>query len=793
MHTFFLIAGETSGDLLGASLMRALKKKLNGNVRFVGVGGPAMQAEGLDLLFPHTELMHFGIIEVLRHIPRLLKRIDQCAEAVLETRPSALITIDSPDFSFRVAKKVHSKLASSPRMRGSIFPLIHYVAPTVWAWRPGRAKKIAKFLDHLLAVLPFEPPYFTREGLACTFVGHSLVEGGASKGNAKAFRAARGIASEALLLTVLPGSRKSELARLLPVFRQVVQNLHKKHPRLEIAIPTVPHLKAVVAGEVATWGVRAHMIESEKDKYDSFAASKAALACSGTVALELALARLPAVIGYKVNELSAILFRPFIIARFANLVNIMHDKAVVPEFIQYTCRPEKLTEAIDTLLTNEKARQEQIEALSATAAWLGQGQFVPSEIAAETILAASSPDQRGSILTPSPLMGEGGDGGDTKKAPAPAVLQILPSLVTGGVERGTVEVTEALVKAGFRALVASSGGPMVKEVEAAGGEHFALPLASKNPVVMCANIPRLCRLIRENKVDLVHVRSRAPAWSALRAAKSTGTPLVTTFHSAYGAKSKIKRWYNAVMARGARVIAISDFVADYAKRTYGVQEEILRVIPRGVDIAAFDPEKVGPSRIDELRRRWNLPEGKPVILMPGRLTRWKGQLVLIRALAQIKDRDFLCVIVGGGKDSAYGQELAQAVSQLKLQGKVDIKDTCRDMPAAYCLASLVAVPSTRPEGFGRTVIEAQAMGTPVIATNHGGARETVANGETGWLVPPNDEKALAQAIAFVLAMPKPEKTALAARATAHIRGHFTTDIMTLKTLSVYRELLKRQE
>ena len=377
---FFLIAGEASGDILGARLMRALRGKMGGATRFVGIGGPLMQAEGLELLFPHTELMHFGVVEVLRHIPRLLKRIKQTAQEVLRIQPSALITIDSPDFCFRVSKRVKKRAQKK-------IPLIHYVAPTVWAWRAGRAKAIAQFLDHLLAVLPFEPPYFTREGLDCTFVGHSVVEGGAGKGDAAAFCAQRGIAPDTPLLTVLFGSRTGELSRLSPIFREAVSILHKKHPSLQIVVPTVPHLKNRVATEVATWGLPAHIVEGEKEKTDAFAASRAALACSGTVALELALARLPSVIAYKINGLTALLYRRFIRVAYVNLINIMHNRQVVPEFLQENCVPEKLAQAVDILLSDETARQQQIAKLAATAEWLGQGRFVPSERAAETVLA----------------------------------------------------------------------------------------------------------------------------------------------------------------------------------------------------------------------------------------------------------------------------------------------------------------------------------------------------------------------------------------------------------------------
>ena len=756
---FFLIAGEASGDILGARLMRALKAKLKGKVRFTGIGGPQMQAEGLEILFPHTELMHFGIIEVLRHIPRLLKRIKQTADEVIKTQPTALITIDSPDFCFRVAKRVKKRA-------GKEIPLIHYVAPTVWAWRPGRAKKIAQFLDHLLAVLPFEPPYFTREGLGCTFVGHSIVEGGADKGDGALFRATHGIPADILLLTVLFGSRNSEFERLAPIFRATVQILLQRYPKLQVAVPTVPHLKARVAAEVTTWGLPACVVESEKQKYDAFAASNAALSCSGTVALELALAHLPAVIAYKLSNLTVLLYRRFIRVRFANLVNIMHDKEIVPEFIQQNCTPKKLAHGIDILLGNEKGRQIQVAGLAETAGWLGQGQFVPSERAAETVLAALSRKHK------------------------PTVLQVLPALVTGGVERGTVETTTALVKAGCRAIVASSGGPMAREIEAAGGMHITLPLASKNPLTILANIERLSVLIQKQKIDLVHARSRAPAWSAYYAARKSGAPFVTTFHSAYGAGSKLKHLYNSVMAKGMRVIAISNFVGDYAEQIYGVKRKIMRIIPRGVDIATFDPDKIDASRIENLRHAWNLREGVPVILMPGRMTRWKGHAVLIEALAKLKTRNFMCIMVGGGKDTAYGKEMVQEIKKLGLEKNIALFDTCRDMAAGYKLADIVVVPSTRPEGFGRVVIEAQAMGTPVIASNHGGAVETVINGKTGFLVNIGDPVDLMCMIDCVMNLSSEERAALSQRAIHHIRKNFTADNMTSKTLAVYRELLQ---
>ena len=374
---FFLIAGEASGDLLGARLMRALKKLTGAQARFMGIGGARMRAEGIELLFPQEELAHMGLIEVLRHIPHILGRVRETVETIRRVRPAALITIDAPDFSFRVAKK----------LKGAGVPLIHYVAPTVWAWRAGRAKKVAKFLDHLLVLLPFEPPYFTREGLGCTFVGHSIVEGDVGAGDAARFRAKYNMPDDATILTLLPGSRAGEVARLMPVFAEVVKQLHATFPTLQVVLPTVPNLKKTVADIVRTWDVPVTLTEGDTDKYDAFAASRAALACSGTVAVELAMARLPSVVAYKGNPLTIYLARKLVKVKYVNLVNLMHDKLVVPECLQQDCTPEKLVPLMRGLLGDELVRQRQITGLGDVAGWLGQGQFVPSERAAKTVLA----------------------------------------------------------------------------------------------------------------------------------------------------------------------------------------------------------------------------------------------------------------------------------------------------------------------------------------------------------------------------------------------------------------------
>jgi glycosyltransferase involved in cell wall biosynthesis len=385
--------------------------------------------------------------------------------------------------------------------------------------------------------------------------------------------------------------------------------------------------------------------------------------------------------------------------------------------------------------------------------------------------------------------------GDDTTVPAvprgrpPAVLQIVPSLVSGGAERGTVELAAALVDAGWTSYVASSGGPLERDIVRAGATHLTLPLASKNPLVMRRNASALVRLIAQLGIDLVDARSRAPAWSAWAAARATGCRFVTTFHNAYGARAAFKRRYNAVMARGERVIAISQFVGDHAASVYSIGRDRLRIIPRGVDLASFDPRKVGGQRIIALTRQWRVPDDARVVMLPGRLTRWKGGLDLISAIGALGRRDLCCVLVGSEQRRGFRRELETAIEGRGLGGLVRIAGECRDMPAAYMLADVVVSASTDPEGFGRVVIEAQAMGRPVVATGHGGARETIVPGVTGWLVPPRDPDALAAAIGEVLSLGPQERERLARRTIAHVAAHFTREAMCARTIEVYEELL----
>jgi glycosyltransferase involved in cell wall biosynthesis len=372
----------------------------------------------------------------------------------------------------------------------------------------------------------------------------------------------------------------------------------------------------------------------------------------------------------------------------------------------------------------------------------------------------------------------------------PTVLQVLPALDSGGVERGTIEIVEALSARGWTALVASQGGRLVEAVERAGGRHIALPLRTKLPWTIWRNAGRLAEIIRRERVDLVHARSRAPAWSAWLACRRLGVPFVTTYHGAYSDKGWGKRRYNSVMARGARVIAASAFIADLVRGQHGVDGDRLRLIPRGIDPAVFDPGQVSGPRVAQLAQDWSVPEGATVILLPARVSRWKGQSVLIAALGLVQRPDLFVVFVGSDQGRhAYVRSLLDEATALGMAGQIKMAGHCADMPAALMLADIVVSASTEPEAFGRAVIEAQAMERVVIAAGHGGAAETVEHGVTGVLVPPGDAAALAEAIAHVLALPEAERRAMGGRARASVLAQYTAAAMQRATLAVYEEIL----
>ncbi|HXA24365.1 MAG TPA: glycosyltransferase family 4 protein [Acetobacteraceae bacterium] len=371
-----------------------------------------------------------------------------------------------------------------------------------------------------------------------------------------------------------------------------------------------------------------------------------------------------------------------------------------------------------------------------------------------------------------------------------AVLQVLPSLVTGGVERGTVEITRAIAKAGGIALVASAGGRMVTAVQRAGGRHVTLPLDSKNPLTIWRNAALLADVIRTERVAIVHARSRAPAWSAWLACGRTGAHFVTTYHGAYGEDLPFKRHYNAVMAKGERVIAASRFIAELIVARHRTDPARIRVIPRGVDLAVFDPDAVSGEQIARLERAWRLPDGAPVVLLPGRLTRWKGQAVLIEALCRLARRDVCCVLVGSDQGRRrYAAQLIRQAEALGVADRLRLAGECDDMPAALMLADVVVHASTEPEAFGRVVIEAQAMGRPVIASDLGGPVETVEHGVTGWRVPPGDAGALASAIDHALTLSTSARAEAGFGARAAVQLGYTVAAMQAATLAVYDELL----
>jgi len=379
-----------------------------------------------------------------------------------------------------------------------------------------------------------------------------------------------------------------------------------------------------------------------------------------------------------------------------------------------------------------------------------------------------------------------------RESSRPVVLQVLPAMATGGAERGAVEMAEAIVQAGGEALVASEGGPMVAAVQRAGARHVPLPLARKSPLTIWRNAGRLARLVRRFGVDIVHARSRAPAWSAWLACRRTGAHFVTTYHGVYNEDSPGKRRYNAVMARGERVIAISHYIAQHLVERHAIDPARVRVIPRGVDAARFDPQSVGQARIMRLAHAWRLPDGCRTVMLPGRLTRWKGQEVLIAALARLATTwpDLCCVLVGSDQGRhQYATSLVREAERLGVAGRLHFGGECTDMPAAMMLADVVVNASTDPEGFGRTIIEAQAMERLTIATDHGGAVETVEHGVTGWRVPPGDAEALAGAIDYALSLAPAERRAIGAQAREWVRQCYTAEAMQRATLEVYNELL----
>lgn len=375
------------------------------------------------------------------------------------------------------------------------------------------------------------------------------------------------------------------------------------------------------------------------------------------------------------------------------------------------------------------------------------------------------------------------------------LLQVTPELETGGAEQTTIDVAHGVVALGGKALVATRGGRMAARLEADGGRLAQMPAQSKNPLVMLGNAARLIDLIRREKVTLVHARSRAPAFSALWAAHATRTPFIATYHGVYNAKSSLKRWYNAVMTKGDLVIANSEYTRAHVIAEHGINPDRVVAIPRGVDLSRFEPSFVSADRVEALRKAWGVAgdERRLKVLLAGRLTRWKGQGLAIEAVARLKalsDTRVLLLLAGDDQGrKGYRAELEHMIAQAGLEDSVRLVGHCDDMPAAYLLADLAIAPSLEPEAFGRTAVEPQVMGRPVIAADHGATRETVVPGETGWLAAPGDPEAWAQALNDACEAGAAGRQAMGMAARARARRLYSVDAMVEATLKVYARVM----
>lgn len=381
------------------------------------------------------------------------------------------------------------------------------------------------------------------------------------------------------------------------------------------------------------------------------------------------------------------------------------------------------------------------------------------------------------------------------------ILQVIPELEAGGAERTTVDIAEGLAHAGARALVATEGGRLVGELQAKGGIWIPFPAATKNPLSMLMNVRKLAQICRKEQVSLIHARSRAPAWVALGAARRLRVPFVTTYHGSYSGRSSVKVLYNSVMARGDAVIANSHYTGELIRSLYPQAAGRICVIHRGTDFLAFAPAAVAPERIEALRRAWGVAPHERVVLLAARLTAWKGQKVLIEAAAKLRDAgvtDVAYVLAGDpqGRDS-YVKELDGLIEARGLKGIVRRVGHCTDMPAAFLASTVVTVPSTEPEAFGRSAVEAQAMGTPVVVSDLGAVPETVLappavppQERTGWRIPPGDPDALAEAVGAALSLGASARIMLGNRARAHVERHFSLERMVSSTLDVYSALLE---
>lgn len=380
------------------------------------------------------------------------------------------------------------------------------------------------------------------------------------------------------------------------------------------------------------------------------------------------------------------------------------------------------------------------------------------------------------------------------KAEIPVILQVLPELETGGVEIGTVEIASELQKKGIKNFVASQGGRLTYELDKLKIEHLTLPLKSKNIFTMRRNAKKLEQFIKDNDINIVHARSRAPAWSAYWAAKRAGAKFMTTFHGTYGLGPKgIKKFYNKVMTYGQLVIAISEHIKKHMLKNYKIDESKIRLIHRCVDVEKYSPEAVSQERMINKVNEYKIPDDKTVILLPGRITRWKGQHLLVEALSKLKNDNYYCIIAGADQGRvAYVDEIKKMAVKYNLQDRIGFYGIYSDAPALMMVSNIILSTAIEPEAFGRISVEGQALGKIVIASDIGGSLETIIDGKTGKLFANNDAQSLADALDWALKLSAEEKDKISAEAIKNVRNNFTKQIMCDKTLDVYYELLNKQ-
>ena len=380
---------------------------------------------------------------------------------------------------------------------------------------------------------------------------------------------------------------------------------------------------------------------------------------------------------------------------------------------------------------------------------------------------------------------------NTKKYHKKTILQVVPALVSGGVERGTLEIAKKLVEAGFHSIVISAGGSLVTALEDSGSKHIKLNVASKNPLTIWLNSKKIAKIIEEEKVDIIHARSRAPAWSCFIAAKATGIKLVTTFHGIYNFRTKVKKFYNSIMTEGNNVIAVSQFVKDHIIKNYKIDKSKIVLIHRGVDHKEFSKEKLSSDILLKYKTKYNVPTNTPIILLPSRMTEWKGHIILIKALEKIKHLNFYCIMAGDlAKHPAYVIRIKNLIREYKIQNRVQLFGNEPSMINLYGISDIVLSTSIEPEAFGRTIIEAQSMEKLVIATNIGGAAETIENKKTGFHVDPSNSQQLADKIEHCLSILDTDKAKeIQSAARKSTIENFSLESMLEKEMSLY-ELIK---